>query len=128
MQIAVHRDRIGYRSASASPDRPRAALHVEYAPTGPRFTARPGTLDHFLVERYRLYALDDAHGLHRADIHHPAWQLQPAAATIHHNTMTAPFGIELPAAPPLLHYAQRQDVVIWPLERAEETASKSPSV
>jgi uncharacterized protein YqjF (DUF2071 family) len=120
MHLACHRERISYRSSSESPNRPRAALHVKYTPTGPRFTAPPGTLEHFLVERYCLYALDDAQRLHRADIHHPPWQLQPAAATIHENTMTAPFGIELPAAPPLLHYAQRQDVVIWPLEPANE--------
>jgi uncharacterized protein YqjF (DUF2071 family) len=116
MQVARHGDAISYRSSSASADRPRAALHVDYAPTGPRFTARPGTLEHFLVERYCLYALDDAHRVHRADIHHPPWPLQPATATIHDNTMTAPFGLDLPAASPLLHYAHRQDVVIWPLE------------
>lgn len=116
MQIARVGERLRYRSASESADRPRAALHVEYAPTGPRFTARPGTLEHFLVERYCLYALDDARRVHRADIHHPPWQLQPADAAIHDNTMTAPFAIELPPAQPLLHYADRQDVVIWPLE------------
>jgi uncharacterized protein YqjF (DUF2071 family) len=119
MQITCHGERTGYRSASASLNRPRAGLHVDYAPTGPHFTARPGTLEHFLVERYCLYALDEAQRLYRADIHHPPWQLQPAAATIHDNTMTAPFGIELPAAAPLLHYAQHQDVVIWPLEPAD---------
>lgn len=122
MQIARHEERIGYRSASASPDRPRAALRAEYAPTGPRFTARPGSLEHFLVERYCLYALDHAHRVYRADIHHPPWPLQPATATIHENTMTAPFGIALPATPPLLHYAHRQDVVIWPLEPAKDGA------
>jgi uncharacterized protein YqjF (DUF2071 family) len=117
-QMAIGRRgaRITYRSWSASIDRPRAALDLEYAPTGGRFTARPGTLEHFLVERYCLYALDDAHRVHRADIHHPPWQLQPAEATIHENTMTAPFAIELPPEQPLLHYADRQDVVIWPLE------------
>jgi uncharacterized protein len=117
-QMAIGRrgPRITYRSSSSSTHRPRAALDVEYAPTGPRFTARPGTLEHFLIERYCLYALDDAHRVHRADIHHPPWPLQPAEAAIHDNTMTAPFAIELPPERPLLHYAHRQDVVIWPLE------------
>jgi hypothetical protein len=35
---------------------------------------------------------------------------------MHDNTMTAPFAIELPPQQPLLHYADRQDVVVWPLE------------
>jgi len=116
IDIARDGERIRYRSVSASAHRPRAALDVDYAPTGPRFTARPGTLEHFLIERYCLYAQDEAQRLHRADIHHPPWQLQPADAAVHDNTMTAPFVIELPPMQPLLHYAERQDVVIWPPE------------
>jgi uncharacterized protein len=116
MEIERRGDQISYRSWSASLHRPRAALHVEYAATGPPVAASPGTLEHFLVERYCLYTLDDAHRLHQAEIHHPPWQLQPAEATIHDNTMTAPFGVELSSARPLVHYADRQDVVIWPLE------------
>jgi hypothetical protein len=54
--------------------------------------------------------------VHRADIHHPPWTLRSARADITENTMTAPIGLELPATPPVLHYAARQDVVIWPPE------------
>jgi hypothetical protein len=32
--------------------------------------------------------------------------------------MAASAGIRLPDAPPLLHFAKRLDVLIWPLERA----------
>jgi uncharacterized protein len=117
MEITRSGKRVGYRSSSASVDRPRAALHADYSPAGRTFTARPGTLEHFLCERYCLYALDGEHRLYRAEIHHPPWPLQRAEATIHENTMTAPFGIELPAERPLLHYASRQDVAIWPLRR-----------
>jgi uncharacterized protein len=117
MEVARDGLRTSYRSESASAQRPRAALDVEYAPTGRAFAARPGTLEHFLTERYCLYTLDDAHRVHRAEIHHPPWPLQPAEASIRENTMTAPYGIELPREPQLLHYAERQDVVIWPLER-----------
>jgi len=92
-----------------------AELAVSYRPTGAVFTARPGTLEHFLTERYCLYALDERHRVLRADIHHPPWPLQPAEAAFERNTMTAPYGIELPAREPLLHFAGRQDVVIWPL-------------
>jgi uncharacterized protein len=53
----------------------------------------------------------------RAEIHHPPWPLQAAEAEITLNTMTAELGIEL-TGNPLLHYAARQDVVFWTLERA----------
>jgi hypothetical protein len=47
------------------------------------------------------------------DIHHPAWQLQPAEAEFSVNSMVESAGLQLPAIPPLLHYARRQDVVTW---------------
>jgi hypothetical protein len=43
--------------------------------------------------------------------------LQEASAAFELNTMTAPYGIRLPADQPLLHFSARQDVVIWALER-----------
>jgi len=48
----------------------------------------------------------------RAEIHHPPWLLQAAETRITLNTM-APRGVELPATPLLLHFARRQDVLIW---------------
>jgi hypothetical protein len=112
MRATRHGGRIEYRTARADP---AAALALTYGPAGEAFTAAPGTLEHFLTERYCLYALDARHRMLRADIHHPPWPLQPAEARIAHNTMTAPYGIALPDRDPLVHYAARQDVVIWPL-------------
>jgi len=91
-----------------------AELSVVYEPRGEPSHARPATLEHFLTERYCLYTIHDER-IHRAEIHHPPWPLQPAEAEIELNTM-APDGIELGDEQPLLHFAARQDVVIWPLE------------
>jgi hypothetical protein len=77
------------------------------------FQAQPGSLEHFLVERYCLYA-EHAGRLYRAEIHHRPWPLQPAAAQVDLNTMPPPplrTGND-----PLTHYSARQDVVLWPLE------------
>ena len=63
-------------------------------------------------ERYCLYTLDERLRVWSADIHHPPWRLQPATAEIEHNTMAAPLGIGL-ADEPLLHFARRQDVLVW---------------
>jgi uncharacterized protein len=78
----------------------------------------PGTLEHFLTERYCMYVVDERQRIRRADIHHPPWPLQPAVADIDSNTMAAPHGIEL-RGEPLLHFTARQDVVIWPLAPAD---------
>jgi uncharacterized protein YqjF (DUF2071 family) len=88
---------------------------ARYRGTGDLFHAEPGSLEWFLTERYRLYA-EDRGTLHRADIHHPLWPLQAGEATVELNTM-APEGVDLPDGPPLVHFAGRQDVVVWPLER-----------
>jgi uncharacterized protein YqjF (DUF2071 family) len=112
MSIGRAGSRIHYRSEL---ENVRAALRATYEPAGPVSPPAPGTLEHFLTERYRLYTLDGSGRLRHADIHHAPWPLQPARAEIAENTLTAPFGIELPPADPLLHYAARQDVLIWPL-------------
>lgn len=93
------------------------AFSGSYSPAGPVDPAAPETLEHFLTERYCLYAADGAR-LFRADIHHRPWPLQAADAAIDLNTM-APEGVELDGDP-LFHYSRRQDVVIWPLDEVTE--------
>jgi uncharacterized protein len=88
-----------------------------YRPDGPVAAPAPSSLEHFLTERYCLYAMD-GDDLFRAEIHHAPWPLQTADAEIELNTMP-PDVIELPDEAPLLHYSARQDVVIWPLERID---------
>ena len=99
-----------------------AELVARYRPTGPARPAAPGTLEHFLTERYCLYAPDRRGGLRRAEILHAPWPLQPASAEIQRNTMAAPLGLEALPGAPLLHFARWLDVRVWSpraLERAE---------
>jgi uncharacterized protein YqjF (DUF2071 family) len=84
-----------------------------YRAVGPEFFSRPGTLEHFLTERYCLYALDGQGRLLRGEIHHPPWPLQRAEAGFERNTMAESLGINL-ESPALLHFSRRQDVVVWP--------------
>jgi uncharacterized protein YqjF (DUF2071 family) len=106
MSIESGADGVLFESA-----RPGAAFSTRYRGTGDVFNAEPGTLEHFLTERYCLYTADGGR-LYRAEIHHPPWRLQRAEATIDLNTM-AP--VELPDEPPHLLFSARQDVVIWSL-------------
>jgi len=116
-RVAHDGDRITYRIERSSQE---ARLSVRYRPAGPVAPPAPGSLEHFLTERYCLYVLDDELRIHRADIHHRPWPLQVAEAEIEQNTMTLPYGIELPGGPPLLHFSARQDVVIWSLSAADD--------
>ncbi len=87
-----------------------------YRPVSAPRNSVPGSLEHFLTERYCLYAAE-ARRLYRADIHHLPWPLQDTKAEIACNTMAAAAGIELPDTPPLLHYAGELDVLVWAPER-----------
>ncbi len=94
-----------------------ATFAGSYGPTGDVYTAQPETLDKWLTERYSLYTVDPGGRVYRGEIHHKPWPLQPAHAEIDVNTMAKASGISLPDTPPLLHFAQHLDVVVWPLER-----------
>ena len=106
-------DELDYSSVRREQGSEGVVFHARYGPIGAVFNARPGSLEWFLAERYCLYA-EDAGRLFRAEIHHTPWPLQPARATIELNTMSP---VALPDEPPLVHYSERQDTVIWPPER-----------
>src|SRR4051812_7039073 len=97
------------RSERTAPAGGAAVLRARYRPLGGHRHAAPGSLEAWLVERYRLYTV---HGgrVFAADIHHRPWTLQDAHADLRVNTMADPLGIE-PAGDPLLHYSSRQDVL-----------------
>ena len=90
-----------------------ARFTARYRPTGPVAVARPGTLEHFLTERYALATVVRDGRVLQADIHHGPWPLQPAAAAIEVNSMAAAAGIPLPHEEPLLHFSARQDTLVW---------------
>src|SRR4051812_34274232 len=101
-----------YRSVRSGPGS-RVAFRGAYAPTSDVFAAKPGSLEHFLTERYCLYAQAPGGAIVRADIHHMPWPLQTARADIAENTIGDAQGITLAGPPPLLHFARRLDVVNW---------------
>jgi uncharacterized protein len=112
-EITAAKGRIRYSSRRTHRGAPAATFAAEYGPCGAAAPAGPGSLAHWLTERYCLYAVDRRGRLRRAEIHHPPWPLQPAEARILENTLTAAVGFSLPATPPLLHFAGRLDVQVW---------------
>jgi uncharacterized protein len=126
VEAAHRRYRLPYRPARMSVERRDGWIHYDSARPGAVFSARaraggavfharPGSLEHFLTERYCLFVADGA-AVRRAEIHHPPWPLQSGEAAIELNTM-APAGVALPAKQPLVHVVARIDVVVWGLQR-----------
>jgi uncharacterized protein YqjF (DUF2071 family) len=92
-------------------------FRAKYGPVGPVRLREPGTVEHWLSERYCLYTVFRGK-VFRAEIHHEQWPLQDAEAEISVNTMASAAGIELPAIAPRLHFSKKLEVLIWPLKKA----------
>ena len=120
MSVRESRDgTIHYRSRRTHRNAPPAEFSAQYRPTGAETHSKPGTLDHWLTERYCLYALNTTRRVYRAEIHHRPWALQPAEVEIERETMAAAAGLTLPAEPTRLSFSRRLDVVVWAPERVD---------
>jgi uncharacterized protein len=109
---------VEYRCERTDPRGDPARFTGSYAPAGEVASPAESSLEHFLTERYCLYSRAREGSILRAEIHHRPWPLQAAEAEIEVNTMF-PAGLPRPAARPVLHYASRQDVLVWGPEPAE---------
>lgn len=112
MKAENHAGTIYYQSHRTGSN--SAEFRATYRPVKEVLLRKPGTREHWLTERYCLYTTH-AGSVYRADIHHRQWPLQDAEAEIEVDTMAAANGITLPALSPVLHFARKLEVVIWPL-------------
>jgi uncharacterized protein len=116
--ITIEADGGGFRYQSERPGPgPRARFVGSYGPTSTPYESKPGTLEHFLTERYCLYAQAPGGALYRANIHHQPWPLQTGMAELEPDELLQPHGLQVTGRPAMLHFARRLDVVVWPPER-----------
>jgi uncharacterized protein YqjF (DUF2071 family) len=114
-EISVRSDAgaVQYESRRVHRGAPRAVFGARYRSAGSVYEAAPGTLDHFLVERYCLFMFDERRGLGLLDIDHEPWPLQRATVELSANTMVDPIGLTLPRTEPVVHFAGALDVRAW---------------
>ncbi len=81
--------------------------------------AVPGSLEHFLVERYTLFAVDHQGSLFSGQVHHDPYQICPASVEIQLNSLVDASGccIEHPETPDHVAWSDGVDVVVSPLVR-----------
>jgi uncharacterized protein len=113
MRISRNGGNITYVSQRTSTAAPPAAFAATYRGIGPAHAAPPGTVEHFLTERYSLYASPDKQRIWRGDIYHARWSLQAAEAQIDTNTMISAAGVRVIDDTPLLQFSAFQDVRVW---------------
>jgi hypothetical protein len=104
MIVRRHGARVHYASV-----RGPAAFVASYEPADRAIPVAEGSLEHWLVERYRLFALR-AGRLITAEVAHPPWVLQHVDARIELNTL-APRGLRF-SGRPVLHFSPGVDALI----------------
>ncbi|MBW3541717.1 MAG: DUF2071 domain-containing protein, partial [Planctomycetes bacterium] len=128
MSVVRAGNRITYESRRLWPGTPGAGTSIE-AEIGPPIPAAeraeegraaPGTLAHFLIERYILYAGTPGGRLFRGQVHHPRYPLREVRLERMHETLVASNGISPVAEPEHAIFSDGVNVEVFPL-RALET-------
>lgn len=124
-RMSVHQRQDGwidYASERTHKGAPPATFRGRYRSVGEPFTAREGTLEHFLTERYSLFS-KVGYGVKRSfrscllrgPVRHEPWPLEPGECSIDVNEMFKLSGVDLEPekrlVPDHVHIARSIDVV-----------------
>jgi uncharacterized protein len=112
MRATISDGEIDYRSHRSGS---KNSLHYRYRPAEKLGEAGFGSLDFFLIERYRLFAWR-GNKLFTGRVHHSPYQLQKVAVADADPELFAMNGFAAPTARPAhLVYSERVDVSIYPI-------------
>jgi uncharacterized protein YqjF (DUF2071 family) len=93
-----------------------ASYAIRATPIGNVEPAQPATLEHFLVERYFLYALRK-NQLYQGQVHHTPYPLQTANLHSIDESLLAACGLHRPSISPIAHFATGVNVDVFLLQR-----------
>jgi uncharacterized protein YqjF (DUF2071 family) len=117
MDLAVEGGTVRYRSRRLWPGPKPADLAATYR-IGERLgRAAPGTFEHFLVERYLLFARSGG-GIDIGQVHHAPYPIHSAEVAELSESMLSALGLEAPIGPPHVLYSPGVDVDVFALRRA----------
>jgi uncharacterized protein len=102
-----------YSSTRTHRGAPAATFRANYGPSGQVTPSTPGGIEHWLTERYCLYAQRPNAQVIRGEILHQPWPLQACTVKILENTLCGSLGLSLPREPMLAHFAKRLEVHAW---------------
>lgn len=103
---------VQYRSERRDRRGPPAEFEGRWTMRGAEATAAPGSFEHFLVERYCLYAMRRGRLL-CGEIHHEPWRLTAADLELRRCDMTRLLGCELQGPPASVLAARPVEVAAW---------------
>jgi uncharacterized protein YqjF (DUF2071 family) len=122
-RMFLEREREGHQDAARSgtivyagvrlwPGPLPASYTIRATPSGESCAAQPGTLDHFLIERYILYATGN-NELFQGRVFHSPYSIQSVTLHSFDENFLASWHLERSDAPPLSHFSKGVDVEIF---------------
>jgi len=114
----------GRRSDKSAPSG-EYLIRADLSPELPK-AADPATLEHFLVERYVLYARSKRGQLCRGRVHHQPYAIQSAALTVCRQTMLPAMGLDVTRHPDHAVFCAGVDVAILRLRTVDVGRSFGP--
>jgi len=115
MRMRIDGALVHYSSVRRWPGPKPAELDLQYRIGDEIGSAAPGTLEHFLAERYVLYATSGGGQLRIGRVHHRPYPLRHAAVLDLRETMVAAGGMPQPTGEPHVLYSPAVDVDIFRL-------------
>ena len=121
--LAMHRegDEVRYESRRLWPGPKPAELDLRYRVGAELGSAVPGTFEHFLIERYRLFAITPF-GLASGQVHHRPYPLRRAEVVALRESVVRAAGLSALHDGPHALYSEGVDVEIFSLRRCSPTA------
>jgi uncharacterized protein YqjF (DUF2071 family) len=130
MEVRRDGDQVRYASRRFGPGKAGAATRIE-ARVGPLLgtdepqkslaagLAEPESLEHFLIERYVLYAQAPGGRLRRGQVHHAPYVVRSAQLVQFEETLLSASGVNTTTAPCHVAFCDGVDVEIFPLVPVE---------
>ena len=115
MDLEIAGSEVHYRSRRCWPGPKPADLEARYRIGDPIGEATPGTFEHFLAERYILFA-DTGSGVSMGRVHHRPYPLQRAEVSSVSESMVKAAGLPAPEGAPQVLYSPGVDVDVYALE------------
>jgi uncharacterized protein YqjF (DUF2071 family) len=99
-----------------------ASYLVRAQPQGAIRPSQPGTLEHFLAERYILYTTWEDR-LYQGRVHHAPYPLQAARVLALEENLLAATGLVRPSSAPIAQFAAGVDVRVFALRNVDDGTS-----
>ena len=105
IDLAVEPDRVRFTGRRRHPGARPVVFEATYGQSGGRKNVEPGSLAHFLTERYRYYTEGPDGTIRYATVEHEPWELYDAVVEIEENTLFAANGFPTPDTEPVHLYS-----------------------